>query len=164
MLIEKLIEAAVEYDRGDPKRIQHFIKVHCFAALIGKSEKLSADGQLILETAAVLHDIGIRNAERIHGSASGKYQEIEGIPVAEKILREFGCNDSFISEVCYLVGHHHSYAEDIPQKLRILMEADFLVNAYEDSMSADAIISVREKLFKSKCGTELLNEMFDLEV
>lgn len=26
LLIERLIEAAVEYDRGDPRRIQHFIK------------------------------------------------------------------------------------------------------------------------------------------
>lgn len=163
LLIERLIEAAVEYDRGDPKRIQHLIKVHSFAAVIGKSEKLSSDEQLVLEAASVLHDIGIKNAERIHGSASGKYQEIEGVPVAEKILRKFGCSDDFISEVCYLVGHHHSYAEDIPQKLRILMEADFLVNAYEDSMSENAIISVRNKLFRSKCGTRLLNEIFDLE-
>lgn len=163
LLIERLIEAAVEYDRGDPKRIQHLIKVHSFAAVIGKSEKLSADEQLVLEASAVLHDIGIKNAERIHGSASGKYQEIEGVPVAEEILRKFGCSDDFISEVCYLVGHHHSYAEDIPQKLRILMEADFLVNAYEDSMSENAIISVRNKLFRSKCGTRLLNEIFDLE-
>lgn len=163
LLIERLIEAAVEYDRGDPKRIQHLIKVHSFAAVIGKSEKLSSDEQLVLEAAAVLHDIGIKNAERIHGSTSGKYQEIEGVPVAEEILRKFGCSDDFISEVCYLVGHHHSYAEDIPQKLRILMEADFLVNAYEDSMSENAIISVRNKLFRSKCGTRLLNEIFDLE-
>lgn len=163
LLIERLIEAAVEYDRGDPKRIQHLIKVHSFAAVIGKSEKLSSDEQLVLEASAVLHDIGIKNAERIHGSTSGKYQEIEGVPVAEEILRKFGCSDDFISEVCYLVGHHHSYAEDIPQKLRILMEADFLVNAYEDSMSENAIISVRNKLFRSKCGTRLLNEIFDLE-
>lgn len=163
LLIERLIEAAVEYDRGDPKRIQHFIKVHSFAALIGKSEKLSADEQLVLEAAAVLHDIGIKNAERIHGSASGKYQEIEGVPIAEEMLRKFGCSGDFISEVCYLVGHHHSYAEDISHSLRILMEADFLVNAYEDSMSENAVISVRNKLFRSECATSLLNEMFDLE-
>ena len=38
---ERLLTAAIEYDKGDPKRIQHFIKVHSFARLIGKQEKLS---------------------------------------------------------------------------------------------------------------------------
>ena len=55
---ERLLAAAIEYDKGDPKRIQHFIKVHSFARLIGKQEKLSDEMMKALETAAILHDIG----------------------------------------------------------------------------------------------------------
>ena len=40
---ERLLTAAIEYDKGDPKRIQHFIKVHSFARLIGKQENRGGD-------------------------------------------------------------------------------------------------------------------------
>lgn len=63
MNIPKLIEAAVAYDHGDPRRIQHFLKVYAYADLIGQLEHLAPDTQEILVTAAVLHDIGIHAAE-----------------------------------------------------------------------------------------------------
>lgn len=162
MNIEKLKEEALAYDMGDPKRIQHFIKVHSFAKMIGTAEGLSTEDMDILETAAVLHDIGIKNAELKYGSSSGKYQEIEGVPAAKVILSDFTDDKDFISEVCYLISHHHTYAENMPRKLRILMEADFLVNAYEDEMSIDAIKNVRTKLFATECGTRMLDKMFGL--
>ena len=36
----KLLEAMMEFDGGDPMRIQHFLKVWGFARQIGKMEKL----------------------------------------------------------------------------------------------------------------------------
>ena len=36
----KLTAAMVAYDRGDAKRIQHFLKVHDLAAVIGTLEGL----------------------------------------------------------------------------------------------------------------------------
>ena len=30
---ERLLTAAIEYDKGDPKRIQHFIKVHSLSLI-----------------------------------------------------------------------------------------------------------------------------------
>ena len=68
---ERLLTAAIEYDKGDPKRIQHFIKVHSFARLIGKQEKLSDEMMKTLETAAILHDIGIHEGERLYGRNDG---------------------------------------------------------------------------------------------
>ena len=77
-MMERLLTAMIEYDRGDAPRIQHFIKVYEFARIIGKMEKLDEHTQLILESAAIVHDIGIHMAERKYGSSNGKYQEIEG--------------------------------------------------------------------------------------
>ena len=74
MNICDVIESAVSYDRGDPKRINHFMKVYAFAGLIGRKEGISGRELDILEAAAVLHDIGIHNAEMLHGSSDGKYQ------------------------------------------------------------------------------------------
>ena len=57
----------MEYYAGDAKRIQHFIKVHSLARLIGMKENLTAHGIYILEAAALTHDIGIKKAEEIYG-------------------------------------------------------------------------------------------------
>ena len=68
----------MKYYTGDPKRIQHFIKVYQFAKMIGELEKLPEEVQYILETAAIVHDIGIKPAEEKYGSCGGKLQEQEG--------------------------------------------------------------------------------------
>ena len=84
MNINLLIDEMFLYFSGDPKRIQHFIKVYEFARLIGMSERLSDEELEILETAAVVHDIGIKPAEEKYGRSAGKRQEQEGPEAAGK--------------------------------------------------------------------------------
>ncbi len=62
--LRKLMLAMIAYNNGDAKRIQHFIKVHALAKLIGEEEKLDAKTLYILEAAALTHDIGIKNSEK----------------------------------------------------------------------------------------------------
>ena len=45
-----LLKEMIRYYARDPKRIQHFIKVHDFAGMIGKLEGLEDDEQNILAT------------------------------------------------------------------------------------------------------------------
>lgn len=161
MNICDVIESAVSYDRGDPKRINHFMKVYAFAGLIGRKEGISGRELDILEAAAVLHDIGIHNAEMLHGSSDGKYQELEGPGVAADILSALGADDEFIGKVCNMVGRHHTYTGIDSLSLQILIEADFLVNIFEDGMSDGAISSVKEKIFRTAEGTRLLEEMYE---
>ena len=73
--MEAVINAMIAYDAGDPMRIHHFLKVHAFARLIGQEERLDPHTQFTLETAAVVHDIGIHRAEAVYGCSHGKYQE-----------------------------------------------------------------------------------------
>ena len=161
MNICDVIESAVSYDRGDPKRINHFMKVYAFAGLIGRKEGISDRELDILEAAAVLHDIGIHNAEMLHGSSDGKYQELEGPSVAADILSALGADNEFIGNVCNMVGRHHTYTGIDSLSLQILIEADFLVNIFEDGMSDTAIASVKEKIFRTAEGTRLLEEMYE---
>ena len=161
MNICDVIESAVSYDRGDPKRINHFMKVYAFAGLIGRKEGISGRELDILEAAAVLHDIGIHNAEMLHGSSDGKYQELEGPGVAADILSAFGADDEFIGKVCNMVGRHHTYTGIDSLSLQILIEADFLVNIFEDGMSDGAISSVKEKIFRTAEGTRIIEEMYE---
>lgn len=80
---EKLLTAAIEYDKGDPKRIQHFIKVHSFARLIGKQEKLSDEMMKALETAAILHDIGITRANGSTVEMTARYSK-SSVPISQR--------------------------------------------------------------------------------
>lgn len=160
----ELIDAMIEYDRGDTARIQHFIKVHNLAATIGELEGLDENTLFILETAAILHDIGIRKSEEKYGSASGKYQEIEGSAEAEKLLlKTGGYSDEQIQRVKYLIAHHHTYNEINGIDYQILVEADFLVNLFELKEKYKAIMAVQKNIFRTTTGIKFLNNMFDKE-
>lgn len=163
-MINRLFVKMVEYYNGDPKRIQHFVKVHSFAKLIGECEGLCADEMTVLEAAALVHDIGIKPAEEQFGECGGKLQEKLGGEPAEKMLREIGFDENVVSRVKYLVGHHHTYTDIDGMDYRILVEADFLVNLYEDGCSDKAIAAARDGIFMTKTGKMLLNTMFAAEI
>lgn len=157
-----LIAAMIAYDKGDPMRIQHFIKVHDFAAVIGRLENVDKDTLFVLETVAIVHDIGIHISEQKYGRCDGKLQEQEGPREAESLLKRVGgYTDEQIARVCWLVGHHHTYSNIDGIDYQILVEADFLVNIYEDKIEKSAVATVRHKIFKTKSGIAFLDAMFD---
>ncbi len=160
MTAEKVAEKMIEYYKGDPKRINHFQKVYAFTHLIGVSEKLKGDELFLLDIAALTHDIGIKESEKKYSSSAGKYQELEGPPVAEKLLENLGFEKVFIEKVCYLIGHHHTYTNIDSKPYQILVEADFIVNIYEDNMDRKSVETVKNKIFKTRTGTKILSEMF----
>lgn len=163
MNITNVISAMTEYFSGDPKRVGHFLKVYAFSKTIGEKEGLSSEQQEILEIAAAVHDIGIKKGEELYGSSSGKYQEMLGPDEAKKLLEKLGIDSKIIERVYFLVGHHHTYNMVDGIDYQILIEADFLVNAYEDNLSKSSIINVRNKLFRTKTGTKMLNDIFALD-
>lgn len=64
MTIPELITRAMAYDHGDARRIQHFLKVYTYADIIGQLEGLAPQELETLRVAAILHDIGIHEAEK----------------------------------------------------------------------------------------------------
>lgn len=116
--------------------------------------------QEILEVTAVLHDVGIKVAEQKYNSSAGHYQQLEGPPVAKKILDELGYPDDFVERVMYLIAHHHTYTNIDGMDYQILVEADFLVNADEDRLSSDAIENFKEKIFKTTTGIAVLENNY----
>ena len=161
-MINMIMQKAIEYDKGDARRINHFMKVYAYAKLIGELEGLDKNQQQILEIAAVLHDIGIHESERKYNSSAGSYQQIEGPPIAEKILNSLNISEEIIKRVCYLISHHHTYTDIIETDYQILVEADFIVNIYEDDLSRKQIESIKEKIFRTKSGTEILCNTFNV--
>lgn len=158
--MEAVINAMIAYDAGDPMRIHHFLKVHAFARLIGQGERLDSHTQFTLETAAVVHDIGIHRAEAVYGSSHGKYQEELGPAEAEALLTGLDWPRGVIERVMYLVGHHHTYDHIDGPDYQILVEADFLVNLYEDAISEDGQKHAYERIFRTETGKRLCRELY----
>lgn len=90
--IEVIMREAVKYDGKDLRRINHLLKVYTYAKMIGEGEGLTPEEQYILETAAILHDIGIHESERKYNSSAGNYQELEGMDYQILIEADFFVN------------------------------------------------------------------------
>ena len=161
--LDNLCERMIAYYAGDPKRIQHFLKVHSFARMIGDKEKLDDVTLFILEAAAYTHDIGIKPAEAKYGKCDGKLQEQEGPIVAQKMLSEVGIENYMIERICYLIGHHHTYDHVDGLDYQILIEADFLVNLYEDETNRKGIMQAYHKIFRTEIGKKLCCQMFGIK-
>ena len=157
----KLIQAMVEYDKGDVPRIQHFMKVHDFAVTIAQLEGVNEETLFVLETASILHDIGIHPSEEKYGDCSGKHQEELGPAEAMRLLQQQGgYTEEQMERVCFLIAHHHTYKNVEGIDWQILLEADFLVNSFEDNIAMDGIRTFEKNVFKTKTGKHLLKTMF----
>lgn len=155
-----VIQEMIGYYTKDARRVQHFLKVYGFAKTIGEMEQLAPDLQEILEVASVVHDIGIKVSEEKYQSSAGKYQELEGPPIAKEMLLTLGYEPELIDRVCYLIAHHHTYKDIVGLDYQILVEADFLVNISEDQMEEAAIRSIKEKIFRTKTGHTFLDQLY----
>lgn len=159
-IISKIINDAIEFNNNDPKRINHLLKVYSFAKTIGELENIDAMTQMTLEIAAALHDIGIRVCEEKYHSTAGEYQEKEGPIVALDILNKYNIDKNMVDRVIFLIGHHHTYHNIDNIDYQILIEADFLVNIFEDGMERNAILNIKNKIFKTKSGINFLDNLF----
>jgi hypothetical protein len=160
MLVTETLAGMVDYFGTDVRRINHALKVYGFASLIARKEDLSNLELEIIDLASILHDIGIPVSEQKYGSCIGKYQEIEGPPIAREILESIGASPEIVDRVCYLIGNHHTYTKIDRIDFQILVEADFLVNFFEDEMGENAIRSARGKYFKTETGKLVLDRMY----
>lgn len=155
-ITSSILEKMIKYFGTDVRRINHALKVYGFASCIARREKLSDNEILIVDIVAILHDIGIIEAEKKYNSTSGKYQEIEGPDIAKDILSDEDIDVETLDRICFIIGNHHSYQKIDGLDFQIIVEADFLVNIYEDEMTKHAIESVRNKYFRTKTSISMI--------
>lgn len=156
----RAMDAMIATFGPDVRRISHALKVHAFAMLIASGEAADNYTREVIGYTALLHDIGIHEAERNYHSTAGKYQQIEGPPIARRILSELGAPAKIIDRVCFITGNHHTYTRIDGIDFQIIVEADFLVNFFEDGMEQEAIGSVLKNVFKTESGKRLARSMF----
>ncbi len=157
MILESILQEMIEYNNGDITRINHAIKVYTYTCLILNSEDVSKQVAFISKVAAILHDIGIHNCKEKYSSTAGHLQEIEGPPIASKILKKYSLQNEIQERILYLISKHHSYNEVNGIDFQALIEADFIVNAQENNYSDSQIEIIKEKYFKTKLGITFFN-------
>lgn len=163
MKVYTLISHMIEYYKNSPLT-EHALSVYGYSIGIGNNENLGENDFFILECASVLHDIGIPEAIKNHGSAKGEYQEKEGGLLVPTFMEKIGITDeNTVNKVTWLVANHHSHekAKDC-HLLQILMEADYLVNLSKTDNSEGKIEKIRDEFFKTKTGIDYMNHMYSL--
>lgn len=155
-----LIMDMIDFNSGNPDLIQHFLKVHQFAKIIGITENISREKMEILEASAIVHDIGIKVCMEKYGKSTGNLQEKEGPAYAKELLIRHGYSTESIDRVCFLVAHHHTYTDIDDIDYQILIEADFLVNLYENSCDEETIKEIYRSIFKTKTGRKIFMQIF----
>ncbi len=128
LLKDRVAIEVKRYFGRDFKRIGHAARVARHAEQIGREEEANL---AVVLTAAYLHDIGIREAEKLYQSSAARYQEELGPPAAREILTKLGAAEKLIDEVCDIVGHHHHPRAEETINFKCLYDADRIVNLEE---------------------------------
>ena len=77
------------------------------------------------------------------------------------MLTALGFQERVIRRVEYLVGHHHTYKDIDGLDYQILVEADFLVNYFEDGLDKEHYKEkVQRRSLKQKQAKKIVKEMF----
>lgn len=149
-LVDKLIAAMKGVFGDDQRRVKHALSV-----LERAKEIMAREGgnPKVILSAAVLHDIGIHAAEEKHGSSAGRWQEIEGPPIATRIMKDLGLEAGTIEDVCDIIAHHHKGGLD-SLEFKVIWDADWLVNIPEEYPDHDAnrLQKLIAKVMKTETG------------
>ncbi len=159
-MIYKVMQEMINYFGKDAVRINHALKVFDYASLIAYHENISPEIQKIIRFTALLHDIGIKEAEKKYNSSAAVYQHKEGPPVAEKILSSAGVDKKNTERCCFIIANHHNYSMIDKIDFQIIAEADFIVNVFEDSINKEAVKNIYEKIFQTESGKNILKSMY----
>jgi HD superfamily phosphodiesterase len=147
---EKLIEEMKNVFGDDQKRIEHALAVLDYAERI---QNVEGGDPLIVRAAAILHDIGIHEAESKYGSSAGKYQEI---------LKKYDISAEAVEHICRIIANHHSAKDIDTTEFRILWDADRLVNIQTEFANAsnEKLQEIIDKTFKTDEGRRIAAELF----
>lgn len=160
MTVAEAMQKMILLSNGNRHDINHFLKVHAYAAAIGACEGLPEDTLQTLELAAIVHDIACPLCREKYGTTNGKYQELEGAPLTRDFFAGTDIPADQLERIVWLVAHHHTLRPIKDPDHQILIEADYLVNAEESNLPESNIRHMNDAIFKTRTGKELLESVY----
>jgi hypothetical protein len=115
MDVEKLFELAKPHLEKNDFGIAHTQRVFDIAR---ENFQVPPELQELTFSSIILHDIG-------GGSIKNQYEKGPGI--AAVLLKQMGCDEVFIKQVCEIVGTHHDHPDSPSLPFRVLYDSDKLV-------------------------------------
>ena len=171
LTIPQLTEKMIAFSAGNTADIHHFLCVWAYAKTIGEAEGLDEKTQFLLEATAILHDISCPLCREKYGNTDGKHQEAESPRLVRDFLADSGFDAELIDRISYLIAHHHTVTGIDGMDYQILIEADFLVNLYEDGRpdgdggfmpDKAAVETAYQRIFATETGKWICRSMFAL--
>jgi len=158
-IIDSIHQDMYKYFGDDTKRKNHAASVLKYANKISK--QIDCDTRIV-EIAAILHDIGIHEAEKKHGSSAGIYQEIEGPAIAKDILKKYNLSTEEVNHITKIISNHHSDKDISTIEFKIIWDSDWIVNIPDefDVNNQDKIKRVINKVFKTKIGADIAKKLY----
>ena len=123
---KKINSLLINYFELDTRRIVHAQQVLHHALRI--SEDYPNIDRNLLIAVSLLHDVGIKKSEILHGYNNAKTQERYGPDIAECLLQSINFPAHRITKVKEIIGNHHSPSRYNYIELKILKQADAIVN------------------------------------
>ena len=155
-----LMEKMMEYFRGRPDQVQHFLKVYEFAKMIGRREKLDETAMAALTTAAILSSLGDESRWEVDQGNKREDGKAEKAGEAEVILRNLDYDDLVIDRALFLIDHCGPSREVDGSDHQILQEAIWLVKLYEDKSGKETAERVRREVFRSPSAIRFLDLLY----
>ena len=160
MSVAEAMKKMILFSNGNKHDINHFLKVHAYAQTIGACEGLPEDTLETLELAAIVHDIACPLCREKYGNTNGNYQQLEGAPLTREFFADTGVPAEQVERIVWLVSHHHTLRPIEGLDHQILIEADYLVNAEEGGLSEANIRHMKDTVFQTATGTQLLESIY----
>lgn len=152
-----LLHHALLYEQGHIRRTEHILKVYALAKLLGEKQNISPEEKIILHASAIVHDIAIKYCkEHFQGDASQPKQQEVAPKMVQHFLKQANYDACYFQPVTDLVLHHHDYHAIHDHLLQLLIEADIIINCYENQWSGD-ILQKNLPLFSTDTGKELFS-------
>ena len=99
MPVAAMMNKMIDFYGGSVHDIEHFLKVHAYASMIGKLEGLDNKTQQTLEIAAIVHDIACPLCREKYGAAYGEKQEIESEALLRPFLEEYALEQEMLEKI-----------------------------------------------------------------
>lgn len=150
-LVDQVVQAMRKHFGKDERRITHALAVLDYAEQIMRRE--GANPKVVL-TAAVLHDVGITEGERLHGSSAGRWQEKYGPDIADAIMKNLGMDEETRDHVRRIIANHHSARDIDTTEFRVIWDADWMVNIPDEypDKTPEQFTALINKVFKTPSG------------
>jgi len=159
----QLLQDMIRFSAGDPRRIHHMVKMLSFANMIADAEGLGGKELTCLQAAAILFDCGYKQSQQIYQDMSGKHLEELSPMIARAMLAKHGLDPQIIDHICELLETSHTYRDVEGLDHQILIEADFLVDFFDDNCAEIAIRKALKNVFRTETGKTLCRTIYNIE-